>query len=171
MGVSARVCENQTCKVVQIDYLQNWTPRNFSAIWYITKCHEWLMGLICVTYPTSHSWEWIASLCSDINYLKFSHSYILIAIVEWRYWEISRVHCCVLLQLWNTSNNAKAMNECYFQGIVVLLCNNVFIIYLHKPILYWSFSSSCLSGCLAEKACSHSIVQVAMATATDMACS
>ena len=49
--------------------------------------------------------------------------------------------------------------------------NKVFIIYLHKPILYWSFSSSRLSGRLAEKGCSRSIVQVAMAAATVLASS
>ena len=43
-----------------------------------------------------------------------------------------------------------------------------FIVYLHEHNLYWSFSSSRLSGCLAEKACSRSIVQIANAPATDM---
>ena len=28
---------------------------------------EWLIGLIYVTYPMSHSWEWITSFFSDVN--------------------------------------------------------------------------------------------------------
>ena len=40
--------------------------------------------------------------------------------------------------------------------------NKVFAVYLHKNILYWSFSSWHLSGCLAKKTCSCSIVQVAV---------
>ena len=62
-------------------------------------------------------------------------------------------YCHILLRVQSMSNNAEAMNN---KVSLFYYDNKVFIIYLHKSIQYWSFSSSHLSGHLAEKDCSSS---------------
>ena len=49
-----------------------------------------------------------------LEHLRSTQYYILIAIVERRYREISRVHCRVLLRVRSTSNNAKGNERVVF---------------------------------------------------------
>ena len=63
----------------------------------------------------------------------------LIAIVERRYREISRVHCRVLLRVCSTSNNARGNERVMFPRY---RCSTMVIRYLSYIKKYWSFKSS-----------------------------
>ena len=65
--------------------------------------------------------------------------YYLIAIVERRYREISRVHCRVLLRVRSTSNNARGNERVMFPRY---RRSTMVIWYLSYIKKYWSFKSS-----------------------------
>ena len=114
---------------------------HFDSIWDITIITV-IAGAIKTLYLTSLVAQ--LALAQHIPHVgtcdqQYREYYYLIAIVERRYREISRVHCRVLLRVRSTSNNARGNERVMFPRY---RRSTMVIRYLSYIKKYWSFKSS-----------------------------